>query len=119
MVETNKSEERQPRQEQAKIAVTNAYRHRTITFSVTGGSIRLGPLETRALERDCLHSPELSQLILDSIVQVRELGVPAAVPAEQAGGRARSEKKGWDALFSPSSAQESKVKSDESGDQDD
>jgi hypothetical protein len=113
MVNTNKPEKQQPRQEQAKIAVTNAYRHRPITFSVTGGSVRLGPLETCELERDCLHSPELSQLILDGIVQVRELGAPAAAPAEKVEGEAGSEKKGGAAGFFPGSTQESKVESRE------
>jgi hypothetical protein len=113
MVNTNKPEQQQPRQEQAKVAVTNTYRHRPIAFSVIGGSVRLGPLETCELDRDCLALPELSQLILSGIVQVRELGAPVAAPADKVEGEVGSEKKGGAGGFYPGSAQESKVENRE------
>lgn len=78
------------RQRARKLAVTNTYRNQPILFHVLGGSVRLGPFETRELNRDCLASPELLQLVRTGVVQVRE--IDAAAPDVAKGeGTARSQ----------------------------
>jgi hypothetical protein len=72
MAETTQSAERQREEAAQKIAVTNMYRDQPILFHVIGGSVRLGPLETRELDRDCLASPEVSHLVGAGVLRVRE-----------------------------------------------
>jgi len=72
MAETTQSAERQHEQAARKIAVTNMYRDQPILFHVIGGSVRLGPFETRELDRDCLASPEVSHLVDAGVLRVRE-----------------------------------------------
>jgi hypothetical protein len=70
-----------------KIAVTNTYRNQPLLFHVPGGSVRLGPLETREISREFLASPELSRLVLTGAVRVRDVEPPE--PAEEGDGAAR------------------------------
>lgn len=63
------------------VAVTNTYRNQPLLFHVSGGSVRLGPCETREISRDHLASPELAQLISTGVVQVR-----ARVPSDVSAG---------------------------------
>jgi len=72
MAETSQSVERQREQAARKITVTNMYRNQPILFHVIGGSVRLGPFETRDLDRDCLASPEVSHLVGAGVLRVRE-----------------------------------------------
>ena len=59
-------------EETATITVTNAYRNQPVMFHFLGGSIRLGPLESQDIDRACLASPELAQMVLTGIVTVRD-----------------------------------------------
>lgn len=72
MAETEKPAERQPSQSAGKVVVTNTYRNQPLLFHVIGGSVRLGPFETRELDRDCLASPEVSHLVGAGVLRVRE-----------------------------------------------
>jgi hypothetical protein len=72
MAET-RSAERQRDQAARKITVTNMYRDQPILFHVIGGSVRLGPFETRELDPACLASPEVSHLVHAGILRVREV----------------------------------------------
>jgi hypothetical protein len=73
MAETTQSAEPQREQAARKIAVTNKYRDQPILFHVIGGSVRLGPFETRELDRECLASPEVSHLVAAGVLCVREV----------------------------------------------
>ena len=72
MAETTQSAEAKREQAARKVAVTNVYRDQPILFHVIGGSVRLGPFETRELDRDCLASPEVSHLVSAGVLRVRE-----------------------------------------------
>src|SRR5262245_45754587 len=72
MAQTTESAERQDEPAARKVAVTNMYRDQPILFHVIGGSVRLGPLETRELDRECLASPEVSHLVGAGVLRVRE-----------------------------------------------
>jgi len=72
MAET-KSAERQRDQAAQKVTVTNMYRDQPILFHVIGGSVRLGPFETRELDPACLGSPEVSHLVQAGILRVHEV----------------------------------------------
>jgi len=74
MAETERPAERQRRPPARKVVVTNTYRNQPILFHVIGGSVRLGPFETRQLDRACLSSPEVSHLVLTGALRVHEPG---------------------------------------------
>jgi hypothetical protein len=57
----------------SSIAITNTYRNQPLLFHVIGGSVRLGPFETREISRDHLGSPELAHLVASGAVLVREI----------------------------------------------
>jgi hypothetical protein len=76
MAEEKESTERQRSKPARRIAVTNMHRYQPLLFHVIGGGVRLAPLETRELDRDCLASPELSGLVRVGAVRVVELGRP-------------------------------------------
>jgi hypothetical protein len=72
MTETTQSAEQQPDQAARKVTVTNMYRDQPILFHVIGGSVRLGPFESRELDRECLASPEVSLLVQAGVLRVHE-----------------------------------------------
>ena len=72
------------------VAVTNMYRNQSILFHTLGGGVRLAPFETRELTRDCLVSPELSELVRTGVVRVREIDADDAAAAKREGA-ARSQ----------------------------
>jgi hypothetical protein len=55
------------------VTVTNTYRNQPLLFHVRGGSIRLGPSETREISRELLFSPELSHFVGTGAIEVREI----------------------------------------------
>lgn len=88
MADTTMRPERPP--EPRRIAVTNTSRNHPILFHFVGGSLRLGPLETRVIDQRCLASPELSHLVGTGAVKVSDAPMsrrhePAA-PATEASG---------------------------------
>jgi hypothetical protein len=92
MAEEKEMTEREKSKPARRIAVTNVHRYQPLLFHVFGGGVRLAPLETRELDRDCLASPELSGLVRMGAVKVVELGRPelreqAESPRPDAGPR--------------------------------
>jgi len=85
MAETTQAEELQQGESADKVMVTNAHRNQPILFHVMGGSVRLGPFETRVLDRSCLASPELSELLLTGALRVRPAAEPEASGGEKSG----------------------------------
>ena len=65
-----------------RIVVTNVHRNQPVLFHVFGGSVRLGPGESRELDAHCLSSPELTKLVGTGRVTTQ-----AAPPAERAAVR--------------------------------
>jgi hypothetical protein len=72
MAETTKAPQRERDEPERKITVTNMYRDQPILFHVVGGSVRLGPFETREVDAACLASPEVSDLVRAGVLLVRE-----------------------------------------------
>ena len=72
MAETTKAPEPERDEPERKITVTNMYRDQPILFHVVGGSVRLGPFETRELDAPCLASPEVSDLVRAGVLRVGE-----------------------------------------------
>lgn len=62
----------------ARVIVTNLFRTQPVSFHYCGGSTRLGPLESKELDRSLLVSPELAHLIAAGAVQIAD--APARAP---------------------------------------
>jgi hypothetical protein len=83
MVKTTKDREDAPPPSAARggdITVMNLYRNQPLSFHYLGGSVRLGPLESRKVSRGALSSPELAHLRSIGAVSVED-----AAPAPAAG----------------------------------
>lgn len=70
MPETTNAAEQERDEPARKVTVTNIYRDQPILFHMVGGSVRLGPFETRELDAACLASPELSDLVRAGVLRV-------------------------------------------------
>ena len=78
-----------------KVTVTNMYRDQPILFHVLGGSVRLGPFETRELDSACLASPEVSDLMHAGVLRVQESEKQDdAAPGERAQRQSRQPRSG-------------------------
>src|SRR5437762_3215429 len=72
-----------------KIAVTNMYRNQPLVFHFLGGSVRLGPLETQEVDRECLASPEVAHLITSGALQMRDRAASGPLPGDTPAGADR------------------------------